>query len=197
MPHVFGAYEFRGVFGRDMNDEEFKGLLRDLSMPLYLQFFHTMLSYWKNFSRLSGVVRFVRLSRLIGELCHVLDCYLADQPACAGRGMLADKLAAVVSADAAVEREYSRANNAIGKGISIVEVNSQFAELSKLIEREPWGADKWAHCLLAAHRMRNYSAHDMDDTFVLNTDPAMAKKIFLAVLMAFFVCRKLLGIWTL
>jgi hypothetical protein len=197
MPGVFGQYEFMGVFGRNMHQDEFKAILNDLSMPLFLEFFHSMLSYWKSFSSTNGVVRFVRLSRLVGELCHVLDCYLGDQGACAGRGAFFDKLSAIVQSDAPLKQEFERVHAAIGRGVTITEVNTQFRELADLIEREPAGPKKWAYCLLAAHRMRNYSAHDMDDGFILNLDPLLAKKVFLAVLMSFFVSRKLLGAWVL
>lgn len=197
MPGYFGAFEFLGVFGRELTSTDVQAFLRDMEVPLLIQYVHTMETFLNNFSRRKGVVRFLRMSRTIGELGYVADCYLGSKRI-RPNSTLGEKLTALAANDQAVEVPYTAYMNALSRPTSIADYNMQISNLIQEIESVVAGPNKWAYILVLLLKLRNATAHYLDDQFILNaeTDPMIVKKSYLSIVMAFFITRKLLGLWS-
>src|SRR3990172_5201793 len=180
-----------------MRDDDVKALLRDLDAALMLQFVLSVNGFGESFSVEHNIVRFVRLSRTLGELAYVLESSLQLHPVCSGINGLFGKVKAVLELDKATEKSFRAEHARLGSPRTTTEVNDQLASLFRLIDESHPGPKRDAAALLVAHRVRNHLSHDLDESFAVNdqTRRDAAKKLFLCLLASFFITRKLLGVW--
>lgn len=176
-------FHFKSVFGYETDKTTVEKLLKDFKYPLFLQFVFTVSSYFKWLSLEHNFVKGVRITRVLGEMSWLFDCYLKQKfNFC---GTLKPNLDQFLR-NRPMKKSFDNLYNTViqkNKKDSIYVIE----DLLNLQETTIDIITKQSICLLITYVMRNYTSHNFDDQFYTFEDDKYTKKIFFSCLLSFFI----------
>jgi tetratricopeptide (TPR) repeat protein len=178
-------FGFNAVFGKKMNETEVKFLLDDFNSILLLQFVMSIERFWKVFSLKFNVVKALRINRFLGELVWLLEAYLKEKSGKTSEEIvfLSETIKIAFKNDRQLKKKYYELRNTTEH----MGINEKIIYLTGILKNNNNVIDKKAACLVVSYYFRNFTAHNLSDTFILFKDNSYNKKIFFCLLWTFFI----------
>jgi len=179
-------FKFEKLFNIKGTEEDIIILLDNFPEVLLIQFIVTINQYWRFLPKPHNKYKAIKISRIINELVWLFECYLKE--ALNIEGKLRNLLEKFLLNNSELSKSFFKLDGIPHK--TNEEKLQSIKQLIDIIQNSDSYIEKQANCLYITWLLRNYSAHNLSEDFMLFEGDKYTKKLFISCFNSFMIVSR-------